>query len=164
MIIKTMYFMLPVLLLFVSIFLYRNNSRAMQKFYLRMTFSYHCRQLYSLVTLMVLILFHYSAHEVMPTEYGIMISTVPMIILFRFKYADKILHLLHDKRKVAYCTALATLVFLFTPHLYTLAATTATILVAAGFYPSHHILHHSVNYENGIKLCEHPNTVVEYYY
>ena len=57
--------MLPVLLLFVSVFLYRNNSRAMQKFYLRMTFSYHCRHLYSLVTLMVLNLLHYSAHEVM---------------------------------------------------------------------------------------------------
>lgn len=164
MIIKTLFLLFPTLLFLVPLVGYKSNKPFMQKFYLRMTFSYHCRKLYTLVVLMWLILFHYVAHEAMPGEYGIMVSSILMLAFFRFKCADRILHLLHDNRKYSYILVVSTLITMFIPHLYTLAATTGTVLLAAVFYPSSEILRMAQMVNDGLRLSKNTDIVVEYYY
>jgi hypothetical protein len=164
MISKALFLLTPFVMSILPLVLYKKNKPFMQKFYLRMIMSFNCRRLYTLVLLLWMIAFHYIAHEVMPGEYGVMISTILMLVFFRFKYADKILHVLHDKRRYAYSTAIATLILMFIPHLYTLSATTGMILLAAVFYPSSSILEKVQNYEGAIRLAKNPATIVEYYY
>ena len=73
-------------------------------------------------------------------------------------------HLLHDNRKYSYILAISTLVTMFIPHLYTLAATTGTVLLAAVFYPSSEILRMAQMVSDGLRLSKNTDIVVEYYY
>lgn len=161
---QILFLFFPMFLAVVPAICYKKNSTIMQKFYLRMTFSYHCRKLYTLILLMAMILFHYTAHEMMPGEYGVMGSSVLMLVFFRFKCADKILHTLHEKRKMNFIALVTIVVFMFTPHLYTLSITVTMILLAANFYPSNQVLYKSLMPDDGMRLAKYPQTIVNYYY
>lgn len=92
----------------------------MQRFYLRMVFSHNFRKLYTLLLLMAILVFSFVAYQVQPNEIGAHVMALLALLLFKFSYADNLLHRLHDNRKSSAIAFTASLVFLFTPHLYTL--------------------------------------------
>lgn len=92
----------------------------MQRFYLRMVFSHNFRKLYTLLLLMAILVFSFVAYQVQPNEIGAHVMALLALLLFKFSYADNLLHRLHDNRKSCAIAFAASLVFMFTPHLYTL--------------------------------------------
>lgn len=164
MIYDILFFLFPLLLIIVPLICYKNNHTFMQRFYIRMTYSYHCRKFYSLIILMLLIMYHYIAHQIMPMEFGIMGSSVFILLFFRFKYANRILRLLNDKQLFCFIAMIAALVFLFVPHLFTLSATIGILLLAALFYPSSHVLYKAKMPNDDRHFAKYPHTIVNFYY
>ena len=105
----------------------------MQRFYLRMVFSHNFRKLYTLLLLMAILVFSFVAYQVQPNEIGAHVMALLALLLFKFSYADN-LHRLHDNRKSRAIAFTASLVFMFTPHLYTLGVMVGLLLVASIYY------------------------------
>lgn len=70
----------------------------MQSFYLRMVFSHNFRKLYTLLLLMAILVFSFVAYQVQPNEIGAHVTALLALLLFKFSYADNLLHRLHDNR------------------------------------------------------------------
>lgn len=87
----------------------------MQRFYLRMVFSHNFRKLYTLLLLMTILVFSFVAYQVQPNEIGAHVIALLALLLFKFSYADNLLHRLHDNRKSCAIAFTASLVFMFTP-------------------------------------------------
>ena len=100
----------------------------MQRFYLRMVFSHNFRKLYTLLLLMAILVFSFVAYQVQPNEIGAHVTAMLALLLFKFSYADNLLHRLHDNRKSCAIAFTASLVFMFTPHLYTLGVMVGLLL------------------------------------
>ena len=83
----------------------------MQRFYLRMVFSHNFRKLYTLLLLMAILVFSFVAYQVQPNEIGAHVTAMLALLLFKFSYADNLLHRLHDNRKPCAIAFTASLVF-----------------------------------------------------
>lgn len=154
----------PMFLFIVPPKLYKKSSPTMQTFYLSMVMSCNCRKLYTLILLMVLLMYHYVAYYSISVELEILPSSILILFLFNFHCTDKMLRFLHEKNRATCLIAIVTTVFLFTPYLYTMAVTLGFVLLAAIFYPSTKILFLVQTTEEGIYIMKHPQTIVEHYY
>ena len=133
----------------------------MQRFYLRMVFSHNFRKLYTLLLLMAILVFSFVAYQVQPNEIG---AHVTALLLFKFSYADYLLHRLHDNRKSRAIAFTASLVFMFTPRLYTLGVMVGLLLVASIYYPSSKVIFKAQCPDSGRHLAQCPEDIVNFYF
>ena len=164
MIFKIIFLLFPMLLLLASTICYSKNNRAMQRFYLRMVFSHNFRKLYTLLLLMAILVFSFVAYQVQPNEVGAHVTALLALLLFKFTYADKLLHRLHDNRRTCAIAFTASLVFVFTPHLYTLGVMVGCVLVAAIYYPSSKVIFKAQCPDSGRHLVQCPEDIVNFYF
>ena len=164
MIFKIIFLFFPMLFLLASTVCYKKNCRVMQRFYLRMVFSHNFRKLYTLLLLMAILVFSFVAYQVHPSEIGAHVTAALALLLFKFSYADRLLHRLHDNRKSRAIAFTASLVFLFTPHLYTLGVMIGTVLVAAIYYPSSKVIFKAQCPDSGRHLAQCPEDIVNFYF
>lgn len=133
-------------------------------FYLRMTALVAARKLYRRVLLILLCVFHFLYLSVHGMDVGVIGSTTLLAIFYIFMDVDKWLHRLHEERTPFRIAALSAVVFAFTAHLFTLAATMSFVLLAALFYPSCSILALWENFDDRKVLIEDKDILAEYYY
>lgn len=136
MIFSIIHLVLISVILLAPSFLYKSRSRRMVLFYQRMSYSANCRQLYTKILLLTVILFHFACYWMKPGEYGMMLSTVLLFYLFSAKRTLALLNGIRNSRGVMAFVFTMTLALLFTPHMYSLGVTLGYILLAAVFYPA----------------------------
>jgi len=86
------------------------------------------------------------------------------LLLFKFSYADNLLHRLHDNRKSRAIAFTASLVFMFTPHLYTLGVMVGLLLVASIYYPSSKVIFKAQCPDSGRHLAQCHEDIVNFYF
>ncbi|MDA6986876.1 hypothetical protein OSM86_23250, partial [Escherichia coli] len=69
-------------------------------------------------------------------DIGVVASTIAFAIFFVFMDVERWLQRLPEERTPFCIAALAAVVFVFTPHLFTLAVTISFVLLASLLYPS----------------------------
>lgn len=148
----------------VSLSLYKNNSRFMATFYMKMARSANARKLYVQMWLICLLLFHYVYACGHLGEFGILISTGVCAIMFSFRRTDNWLRRLLDRPRAFVMLASAALVIGFVPHLYTLAITVAYLLLAALFYPSVRVMSECKDPDVLSAWVKHPGMLAESYH
>lgn len=151
-------------LFFVPKFLYKSRHQFMARFCYRMVALVAARKLYRLALLITLLLYHYVFMSVHPYEVGVLVSTLLFAMFFGFADVDRSLHRLHEERKTFSVAGLSTVVFAFTPHLFTLAVSVALVLLAAMFYPSQRILVHWHDKERRVLFADFEEIMTRLYY
>ena len=164
MIFNIIFLFFPILLLVASAMCYKKNCRMMQSFYLRMVFSHYFRKLYTLLLLMAILVLCFMAYQVQPNKIGAHVMALLALLLFKFSYADYLLHRLHDNRKSCAIAFTASLVFMFTPHLYTLGVMVGMLLVASIYYPSSKVIFKAQCHDSGRHLAQCPEDIVNFYF
>lgn len=148
------YLFLSLMLLIPSVLpmvLYSCKHRFMIRFYMAMAADEKVRKLYISVWLIILLVFHYVYIKVQPGDYGILLSTIPCLILVSYSRTDKLFRMVHERLKLVVILTLSAMAVMAIPHLYTLAATIVYFMTAALFYPSSRIIQECWKY--GKKGC-----------
>lgn len=123
-------------LVILPIIAFRRNSRWMLRFCFYMTMSHNVRKFFCYNLLLAVILFHFVYYNTYHTEWGLMVSSIPMFMMFYTRGVEYMLMRLNDNRKEMWIISILTLMVLFTPHLFTLGITYTIVLIGAVFYPS----------------------------
>lgn len=130
------YFAMIAICLFAPVCLYRRRSRLVAKFCLFMACSDNCIKFYCYIILLHLIGIHSLTFNIKPLEYGLMVSSILMFVMFNVRWTRRFLELLASDIKKLYVLMILTLLVSFVPHLLTLGITMAFIIVGACFFPS----------------------------
>ena len=149
---------------FVTMILHRSRRQFMTRFYLRMTALVTARKLYRLMLLILLYVFHFLYLCVHYNDIGVVASTIAFAIFFVFMDVERWLQRLHEERTPFCIAALAAVVFVFTPHLFTLAVTISFVLLASLFYPSRIVISLWKNKADRKMLLEDTEMLIIYYY
>lgn len=155
---------IPLLIVVLTGYLYKNKSRKMLRFYDRMITFESFRKFYVLVLLLVLIVVNFAQHQLSTTNWIVLVSSGFSLLLFRFKCADILLRYLKDRPKLFYVVAILNIILMFTPNLNTLALPIACFLMAALFYPSTKILNWTNNPDLIKQICEHREALAIHYF
>ena len=97
-------------------------------------------------------------------DIGVVASTIAFAIFFVFMDVERWLQRLHEERTPFCIAALAAVVFVFTPHLFTLAVTISFVLLASLFYPSRIVISLWKNKADRKMLLEDTEMLIIYYY
>lgn len=133
------YFAMIAICLFAPVYLYRRRSRLVAKFCLFMACSDNCIKFYCYIILLQVIGIHSLTYNIKPLEYGLMVSSILMFIMFNVKWTRKFLELLASDIRKLYGLMIVTLLVSFVPHLLTLGITMAFIIAGVCFYPSEEV-------------------------
>ena len=152
------------LLIAVPVWLYRSERPFMAKFYLAMLRSENARKCYANILLVFLLLFHYVYVCGHPSDYGALLSTIFVAVLWSKKRTMRWLSQLHEERQLFFGLSILTMAIVALPHLYTLAMSLAFLLLAAAFYPSLRGMAEWRNYQNRMYLLNYPQLLSSRYY
>ena len=152
------------LLIVVPMWLYRSERSFMAKFYLAMLRSENARKCYANILLVLLLLFHYVYVCGHPGDYGTLLSTIFVAVLWSKKRTIRWLSQLHEERQLFLGLSLLTMAIVALPHLYTLAMSLAFLLLAAAFYPSLRGMAEWRNYQSRMYLLNYPQLLSSRYY
>ena len=153
---KILFLILMSAFFFVTMILHRSRRQFMTRFYLRMTALVTARKLYRLMLLILLYVFHFLYLCVHYNDIGVVASTIAFAIFFVFMDVER-----WTPFRIA---ALAAVVFVFTPHLFTLAVTISFVLLASLFYPSRIVISLWKNKADRKMLLEDTEMLIIYYY
>ena len=155
---------IPVLIAVFASCLYQNKSRRMLRFYDRMIAFESFRKFYTLALLLVLLLVNYAQYQLSPTNWIVLVLSGLSLVLFNYKWSDKLLRCLKDRPKIFYIVATLNIIVMFVPYLNTITLPIACILMAAIFYPSTQILNWTNNPEMVKQVCEQRETLAIHYF
>jgi len=133
------YFAMIAICLFTPVFLYRRRSRLVAKFCLFMACSDNCIRFYCYIILLQVIGIHSLTYNIKPMEYGLMVSSVLMFVMFNVRWTRWLLELFASDIRKLYGLMILTLLVSFVPHLLTLGITLAFMIVGICFYPSEEV-------------------------
>ena len=152
------------LLIAVPMGLYRSERSFMAKFYLAMLRSENARKCYANILIVLLLLFHYVYVCGHSGNYGALLSTIFVAILWSKKRTMRWLSQLHEERQLFVGLSILTMAIVAVPHLYTLSMSVAFLLLAAAFYPSLRGMSEWRNYQNRMYLLNYPWLLSSRYY
>ena len=152
------------LLIAVPMWLYRSERPFMAKFYLAMLRSENARKCYTNILIVLLLLFHYVYVCGHPGDYGTLLSTIFVAVLWSKKRTMRWLSQLHEERQLFFGLSLLAMAIVALPHLYTLSMSLAFLLLAAAFYPSLRGMSEWRNYQNRMYLLNYPQLLSSRYY
>ena len=136
----------------------------MLRFYDRMIAFESFRKFYTLALLLVLLLVNYAQYQLSPTNWIVLVLSGLSLVLFNYKWSDKLLRCLKDRPKIFYIVATLNIIVMFVPYLNTITLPIACILMAAIFYPSTQILNWTNNPEMVKQVCEQRETLAIHYF
>ncbi len=154
----------PVMLTVIPLAFYKMGGHKMARFYFSMLSRKSTRKVYVQVLLFFLLIFHYIFTCTHVGEYGVLLSTILIASLYRFKFADWLLNLLCGNSKTFMITALVVVAIAPIPHLYTTSVTVAFLLLASMFYPSWHAVEDFVDGELTEPLSHDIKKLITLYY
>lgn len=125
----SLYILLPIVL-------YRVHHWRMAQFCYYMSVSSNCRKFFCYMLLLSALFFHFVYFNSYNKEWGLMVSTLPMLLMFSIKWQQWFLERLRDRRKELWSFTVWTLLAAITPHMFTLGVTFAILIVGVAFYPS----------------------------
>ena len=138
-IIRTIQFLIPVLML-IALLLYKRKSRRMARFCSAMSVRPKCRKAYMLALSFIVILYCFSFFATT----GASLWQAPALLLggmlLRYDLTDGMLHWIHEDRVIQGIFFGLTLFTLMEQQLYSLSASMSLVIFAAMFYPSKAIL------------------------
>ena len=161
---KILFLILMSAFFFVPMILHRSRRQFMTRIYLRMPALVTARKLYRLMLLILLYVFHCLYLCVHYNDIGVVASTIAFAIFFVFMDVERWLQRLHEERTPFRIAALAAVVFVFTPHLFTLAVTISFVILASLFYPSRIVISLWKNKADRKMLLEDTEMLIIYYY
>ena len=136
MIAKLIFFIFPILLVFLPIIAFRNSTPAMVRIWVRMAFDPSTRKMAANLLAMTIILLHLVYHIVFPSDWGLAISFPIMFYLFSTQRSMNLLKSIRHSRNLRWVVVIACLVMPFLPHMLSVAMTLAFVLEVSYFYPS----------------------------
>lgn len=107
----------------------------MTKFYVHMACRHCWRKFYTLILLLILLLFHFNYVNMAQSVYDLAPSSVAFIFLFSHRFTERIIYFLQNKRTL-FVSAIIGLTCLFIPFCFSTAVTIGILLFGAVFYPS----------------------------
>lgn len=163
MITNSTHILLPVLVLLLFLFCYKADGKRMTKFYVHMA-SRHCwRKFYTLMLLLILLLFHFNYVNIAQSVYDLAPSSVAFIFLFSHRFTERIIYYLQNRRTL-FVSAIIVVVCLFIPFFFSTAVTIEILLFGAIFYPSRKV-REQISFPNYHKeIMEHPREIRHFYY
>lgn len=133
------YFAMIATCLFAPVFLYRRRSRLVAKFCLLMACSDNCVRFYCYIILLQVIGIHSVTYNIKPLEYGLMVSSVLMFVMFNVRWTKRFFELFAADIRKLYGLVIVALLVSFIPHMLTLGITLSFIIVGICFYPSEEV-------------------------
>ncbi len=149
MVYKWFILLFPLLTAIIALTLYYRRGERMTRFYSAMVEKRTVRKFYVNAILFVLIAYHYIYTLVNIHEYGVFLSIVFIIGLYRFKTAEWLLQKFNKNDRNFRLIGLVALFMtvVISPHFLTLSATIIILLSASVLYPSERILQRYNSYE-----------------
>lgn len=163
MITNSIHILLPVLVLLISLFYYKADGKKMTKFYVHMACRHSWRKFYTLMLLLVLLLFHFNYVNIAQSVYDLAPSSVAFIFLFSHRFTERIINYLQSKRTL-FVSAIIAIVCLFVPVFFSTAVTIEILLFGAIFYPSRKV-RERISFPDYYKeIMEQPREIRHFYY
>ena len=163
MITYSIHILLPVLLLLLSPFYYKADGKRMTKFYVHMACRHCWRRFYTLILLLILLLFHFNYVNIAQSVYDLAPSSVAFIFLFSHRFTERIIYYLQN-RKTFFVSAIIAMICLFIPFFYSTAVTIEVLLFGAIFYPSRKVRERISVLDYHKKIMEKPREIRYFYY
>ena len=129
----------PFILLVAFFCLYRKQYRFMKVFYWKMTLLHEARRFYTRILTLVLMLVMWCCME---TDFNLTVVASALLSLCFLYYpvADRVLHRLHESKRLWAATLVVSLVSYSIPHMNSMFLLLFTASMASIFYPSEKVL------------------------
>lgn len=163
MITYSIHILLPVLLLLLSLFCYKTDGKRMTKFYVCMACRHCWRRFYTLILLLILLLFHFNYVNMAQSVYDLALSSVAFIFLFSHRFTERIIYHLQNRRTL-FVSAIIAMVCLFIPFFFSTAVTIEVLLFGVIFYPSRKARERISFLDYHKKIMEQPREIRYFYY
>lgn len=163
MITNTIHILLPLLLPLFSLFYYKADGKRVTDFYIHMACRHSWRRFYTLILLLILLLFHFNYINIVQSVYDLAPSSGALIFLFSHRFTERIIYYLQN-RKTLFSSAILAIVCLFIPFLFSTAVTIEVLLFGAIYYPSRKV-REKISYPDYQKeIMEQPREIRHMYY
>lgn len=130
------YFSTLAIVLFAPVCLYRRRSRFIARFCIMMRCSDNFMKFYCYMLLLAVIGIHSITFNTKPLDYGLMFSSVLMILMFNTRWSRKVIELLNTDIRYLYGIMVLAMLVSFVPHMLTIGITLAIVLIGICFWPS----------------------------
>lgn len=134
------YLLVLTLYLIVPIFLYRRPHRYVGFFCCKMCTSHNFRKFFCLNVLIAVIYSHFVFFNVFNKEYGLMLSSIILIMMFNTRWVRTFFRQMIDSKQNLMVFVCLTLLTMFIPHLFTTSITFALLVVGLSFYPEERLM------------------------
>lgn len=163
MITYTIHILFPVLLLLFSLIGYKAAGKRISKFYVNMVHRHSWRRFYTLMLLLILLLFHFNYVNIAQSIYDLAPSSIAFIFLFSHRFTERIIYYLQNRR-VLFMSAIIALICGFIPFFFSTVLTVEVLLFGAIFYPSRKVRERVSlpGYHN--EIMERPREIQYFYY
>ena len=132
-------FFFPFILLAVFFCLYKKENGITRRFCWRMTMTFSARKLFIIVLLSLLLLLNWCCYMTEP-NWAVGLAALMTCSLFFNRVADRVLHWLHESRRLWVVTLMLALVCYSIPYTNSIFHVLYTLAVASVFYPSERVL------------------------
>lgn len=132
-------FFFPFILLAVFFCLYKKENSLTRRFCWRMTMTFSARKLFTIVLLSLLLLLNWCCYMTEP-NWAVGLAALMTCSLFFNRVADRVLHRLHESRRLWVVTLMLALVCYSIPYTNSIFHVLYTLAVASVFYPSERVL------------------------
>lgn len=163
MITNSIHILSPVLLFLLSLFCYKSDGKRVTQFYMQMSCRHSWRKFYTLMLLLILLLFHFNYVNIAQSVYDLAPSSVVFIFLFSHRFTERIIYYLQN-RKVLFISAIIAMVCLFVPFFFSTAVTIGVLLFGAIFYPSRKVRERISFPDYQKEIMEQPREIQHFYY
>lgn len=158
-----LHIVLPLVLICLSMGCYKSAAKRMVLFYTRMAFHHSCRKFYTLMTLLVLLLFHFNYANMVHCVYDLAPSSIAFIFLFSHRLFERVIYFLQEK-KAFFTGAIIAMTCLLVPHFFSTGFTFGVLLFSAVFYPSKSLIEQVSQTDYRKRILKEPAKIVCLYY
>ncbi|NDV84765.1 hypothetical protein [Bacteroides sp. 51] len=163
MITNSIHILFPVLLFLFSLIGYKAAGKRISKFYVSMAQRHSWRRFYTLMLLLILLLFHFNYVNIAQSVYDLAPSSIAFIFLFSHGFTERIIYYLQNRRTL-FVSAIIALICGFIPFFLSTAVTIEALLFGAIFYPSRKV-RERISFPNYHKeIMEQPGDIRYFYY
>ena len=163
MITNSIHILLPVLVLLLSLFCYKADGKRMTEFYVHMACRHCWRKFYTLMLLLILLLFHFNYVNMAQSVYDLALSSVAFIFLFSHRFTERIIYYLQNRRTL-FASAIIAIACLFIPFFFSTAVTIGILSFGTIFYPSRKVRERISFPDYHKEIMEQPREIRHFYY
>ena len=153
----------PAIISTLSLYFYKRDSRWMQLFYRRMTFSYNFRKLFVLSLLFLLLGFNFLYLNTYGTSLGFYSATAICMGLFFFELTEKVFFQI-QKRHILGMVMFAALISGCNGEFWPMAMNLYVVIIGSIFYPAEALLKRIADPSEFTRLAANGCPIIKDYY